>query len=111
MAKQKLSFDEIMKLAEQYGVKDNVLFVSAADRYAGQMDMIRKIQEDLDDRGLTFEVIGSTGQKKIEAHPMAGQLPKYNDTANKTLGVMLDIIGKLGTQAPAGDKLGEFLNE
>ena len=32
MAKQKLSFDEIMKLAEQYGVKDNVLFVSAADR-------------------------------------------------------------------------------
>ena len=111
MAKKKLTFDEIMVLAEQYGVKDNVLFVSAADRYAGQMDMIRKIQEDLDDRGLTFEVIGSTGQKKIEAHPMAGQLPKHNDTANKTLGVMLDIIQKLGTQAPAGDKLGEFLSE
>ena len=31
MAKQKLSFDEIMELADQYGVKDNVLFVSAAD--------------------------------------------------------------------------------
>ena len=111
MAKKKLSFDEIMKLAEQYGVKDNVLFVSAADRYAGQMEMIQKIQEDLEERGLVMEVIGSTGQKKVEAHPMAGQLPKYNDTANKTLGVMLDIIGKLGTAAPAGDKLGEFLNE
>ena len=111
MAKRKLTFDEIMDLAEQYGVRENVLFVSAAARYAGQMDMIRKIQEDLDDRGLTFEVIGSTGQKKIEAHPMAGQLPKYNDTANKTLGVMLDIIQRLGTPAPAGDKLGEFLNE
>jgi hypothetical protein len=111
MAKQKLSFDEIMRLADQYGVKDNVLFVSAADRYAGQMDMIRKIQADLDERGLVMEVIGSTGQKKIEAHPMATQLPKYNDTANKTLGVMLDIIGKLGREAPAGDKLGEFLND
>lgn len=111
MAKQKLSFDEIMELADQYGVKENVLFVSAAERYAGQMDLIRKIQEDLEDKGLIFEVIGSTGQKKIEAHPMASQLPKYNDTANKTLGVMLDIIGKLGTAAPAGDKLGEFLNE
>ena len=111
MAKQKLSFDEIMELAEQYGVKDNVLFVSAADRYAGQMDMIRKIQADLEERGLVMEVTGSQGQTKIEAHPMAGQLPKYNDTANKTLGVMLDIIGKLGTAAPAGDKLGEFLNE
>ena len=111
MAKQKLSFDDIMELADQYGVKDNVLFVSAADRYSGQMEMIRKIQTDLDKRGLTFEVIGSTGQKKIEAHPMASQLPKYNDTANKTLGVMLDIIQRLGTAAPAGDKLGEFLNE
>jgi len=111
MAKKKLSFNEIMKMAEQYGVKDNVLFVSAADRYTGQMEMIKKIQDDLDERGLVFEVIGSTGQKKIEAHPMACQLPKYNDTANKTLGVMLDIIEKLGTEAPAGDKLGEFLNE
>ena len=111
MAKQKLSFDELMELAERYGVRDNVLFVSAANRYAGQLEIIRKIQEDLDARGLTFEVIGSTGQKKVEAHPMASQLPKYNDTANKTLGVMLDIIQRLGTAAPAGDKLGEFLNE
>lgn len=111
MARKKLSFTEIMKLADQYGVKDNVLFVSAADRYTGQMEMIKKIQADLEARGLTFEVIGSTGQKKIEAHPMAGQLPKYNDTANKTLSIMLDIIARLGTPAPAGDKLGEFLNE
>lgn len=111
MAKQKLSFDEIMKLAEQYGVADNVLFVSAADRYAGQVEIIKKIQAELDERGLVMEVIGSTGQRKVEANPMASQLPKYNDTANKTLGVMLDIIQRLGTAAPAGDKLGEFLNE
>jgi len=111
MAKVKQSFDEIMELADQYGVKDNVLFVSAAERYAGQMEMIRRIQEELDKRGLIYGTIGSTGQEKIEANPLAAQLPKYNDTANKTLGVMLDIIGKLGTQAPAGDKLGEFLNE
>ena len=111
MAKQKLSFEEIMKLADQYGVKDNVLFVSAAERYAGQMEMIRKIQEDLERRGLILLIVRSQGQQKIEANPMASQLPKYNDTANKTLGVMLDIISKLGTQAPAGDKLGEFLNE
>ena len=111
MAKQKLSFDEIMKLADQYGVKDNVLFVSAAERYAGQVEMIRKIQEDLERRGLILMIVGSQGQQKIEANPMVAQLPKYNDTANKTLGVMLDIIQKLGTAAPVGDKLGEFLSE
>ena len=110
MAKVKQSFDEIMEMAEQYGVKDNVLFVSAANRYAGQMKLIEEIQEELQ-AGLIMEVIGSTGQKKIEANPLVAQLPKYNDTANKTLGVMLEIIEKLGREAPAGDKLGEFLNE
>jgi len=111
MAKQKPSFEEIMKLAEQYGVKDNVLFVSAAERYAGQIETIRKIQEDLEKRGLLLCIVGSQGQQKIEANPLSGQLPKYNDTANKTLGVMLEIIEKLGREKPAGDKLGEFLNE
>ena len=111
MAKQKLSFGDIMKMAEQYGVKDNVLFVSAADRYAEQMKIIGKMQDDLDNRGLVLMIVGSQGQQKIEANPLAAQLPKYNDTANKTLGVMLDIIEKLGRETPAGDKLGEFLSE
>ena len=110
MARQVLSFDEIMKLADQYGVKDNVLFVSAADRYAGQIKVISEMQESLSG-GLLMKSVGSKGQEKIETNPLVAQLPKYNDTANKTLSVMLDIIGKLGTAAPAGDKLGEFLSE
>lgn len=110
MAKQKLSFDEIMKLADQYGVKDNVLFVSAADRYAGQIRIIQEMTESVAG-SLLMTQTGSKGQEKIETNPLVAQLPKYNDTANKTLGVMLDIIAKLGREAPAGDKLGEFLNE
>ena len=109
MAKQKLSFNDIMKLADQYGIKDNVLFVSAADRYAEQMKIIGEIQESLRE-GLLLKTVGSMGQEKVEANPLVAQLPKYNDTANKTLGVMLDIIARLGTAAPAGDKLGDFLN-
>jgi hypothetical protein len=111
MAKKKMTFEEIMELAEQYGIKENVLFVSAAARYAGQMEMIQKIEEDLATRGMMIEKVNVNGDSVPIANPLAGQLPKYNDTANKTLSVMLDIIGKLGTQAPAGDKLGEFLNE
>ena len=110
MARLKLSFDEIMRLADQYGVKDNVLFVSAASRYAGQTKVIEEMQEALNE-GLIIKAIGSMGQEKVETNPLVVQLPKYNDTANKTLGVMLDIIQRLGKPAPAGDKLGEFLNE
>ena len=109
MAKKKLDFNEIMALAETYGVKDNVLFVSAADRYAGQIKIIQEMQESVTG-GLLMKSVGSMGQEKVETNPLVIQLPKYNDTANKTLSIMLDIIGKLGTAAPVGDKLGDFLN-
>lgn len=108
MAKKKPTFKEIMELAGQYGVQDNVLFVSAANRYVGQMEMIEKIQKEIQNE-LIIELTGSTGAKKIETNPLVPQLPKYNDTANKTLSVMLDIIQKHGTTAPSGEKLGEFL--
>ena len=110
MAKVKNSYEEILDLAEQYGVKDNVLFVSAARRYDGQIKIIQEMQENVSG-GLLMTTTGSKGQEKIETNPLVAQLPKYNDTANKTLSIMLDIIGKLGSAAPAGDKLGEFLNE
>ena len=110
MAKKKLSYNVLMKLAESYGVKDNVLFVSAADRYVGQVEMIKNIESDLRDRGMIITKINTNGDDVPIANPLAAQLPKYNDTANKTLGVMLDIIQRLGTAAPVGDKLGEFLN-
>ena len=110
MAKRKMTFDDIMELAESYGVKDNILFVSASKRYTGQLEMIEKIQEDLNTRGLMIEKVNVNGDNVPIANPLAAQLPKYNDTANKTLGVMLDIIQRLGTTAPVGDKLSEFLN-
>ena len=110
MAKKKLTFNDIMELADQYGVKDNVLFVSAADRYAGQIKIIQEMQESVAG-GLLMKSVGSMGQEKVETNPLVVQLPKYNDTANKTLSIMLDIIARLGTPSPAGDKLGEFLNE
>ena len=110
MARKKMDFDEIMELAESYGVKDNVLFVSASKRYTGQTKLIEQIQESLQE-GLLMKSTGSMGQEKIEANPLVAQLPKYNDTANKTLSIMLDIIQRLGSPAPAGDKLGEFLSE
>ena len=109
MAKKRLDFDEIMALAETYGVKDNVLFVSAADRYAEQIKIIQEMQENVAGK-LLMKSTGSMGQEKTETNPLVIQLPKYNDTANKTLSIMLDIIGKLGTAAPVGDKLGDFLN-
>ena len=108
MAKVKSSYEEILVLAEQYSVKDNVLFVSAAKRYDGQMEMIRKIEEELRTNGMVITKVNTNGDDVPIANPMASQLPKYNEVANKTLGVMLDIIEKLGSPMAQEDDLSEF---
>ena len=111
MARKRLSYKDIMKLAKDYGVDTNAIFVSAAQRYSVQEELIEKMRVQIDKDGLMIEHTNVKGDVNSDVNPLTVQLPKYIDTANKTLSLMLDIIQRLGTTAPAGDKLGEFLNE
>ena len=110
MAKKRLEYDEIMTLAKTYGVDTNALFVSAADRYTVQVEMIEKMREQIERDGLMIEHTNVKGDVNVDVNPLTVQLPKYIDTANKTLALMLDIIQKHGSSVQIGDKLGEFLN-
>ena len=103
MAKGKMTYSELMKLAKAYGVDDNIMFTSAAERYDTQTEMIQKMRVQIEEEGLMVGHTNVKGDINYETHPLVGQIPKYVDTANKTLGVMLDIIQKLGCKT---EKLG-----
>lgn len=109
MAKNKPEYDEILKLAKDFGVDKNAMFVSALDRYAIQVKMISDIREQIEKDGLMIEHTNVKGDVNVDVNPLTVQLPKYIDTANKTLLLMADIVQKFGSPAPVGDKLGEFL--
>jgi hypothetical protein len=72
--------------------------------------MIQDIKDQIEKDGLMIVHTNVKGGENADVNPLTVQLPKYIDTANKTLSLMLDIIEKLGTSAPVGDKLGDFLN-
>ena len=110
MAKKRLEYNKIMKLAKAYGVDTNAIFVSAAERYSIQVEMIKDIKAQIELDGLMIVHTNVKGDTNTDVNPLTVQLPKYIDTANKTLSLMLDIISKLGTAQPVGDKLGDFLN-
>ena len=110
MAK-KLTLKDLMEQAARYGVSENALFVSACNRYMDQMEIIERMRDDIKKNGLMVEHTNVKGDVNMDVNPLTVQLPKYTDAANKTLAIMLDVIQKMGTTAPAGDKLGEFLNE
>ena len=48
------------------------------------------------------------GDINVDVNPLTVQLPKYIDTANKTLSLMLDIIQRFGTTITTDDDLSEF---
>ena len=97
MSKKRPTFEELVKLAEVYGVSGNVLFISASARYAEQAEMVAEIREEIRQTGLMIEHRNVKGDINQDVNPLVSQLPKYNEVANKTLSLMLDIIQRLGT--------------
>lgn len=103
------TFEDLMDLARCYGVENNALFIAAAQQYELQQMAIRMMREEIEKGELTTTKTYLKGTENAYANPLIKELPKHSDSANKTLSVMLDIIQKLGTKEPAGDKLGDFL--
>lgn len=96
MAKKKLTYKELIRMAEAYGVESNPLFTSAAERYVAMTETIAMLREDINERGVSVSHVNVKGEENIDVNPLVPQLPKYVDTANKTLSAMLEVIQKAG---------------
>lgn len=100
MAKKRINHEDILRMAESYGVRENPLFLAATEQYDFQLAVIRKCRDALetDDR-MIVEKEYVKGQENLQPNPIITQLPKLTDSANRTLGVMLDIIERIGRKA------------
>jgi hypothetical protein len=103
MAKVKQTYEELLKMAKQYGVENNALFVAAAEQYALQQKVIAMLKAGIDDGDLTTSKTYIKGENNEYAAPLVKELPKHSDAANRTAGIILDIIVKLGRKAVEDD--------
>lgn len=103
MAKKTTTYDELLKMAKSYGVDQNALFLAAAKQYDLQQKVIEMLKEGIEDGDLTTQKTYLKGEKNDYAAPLVKELPKHSDAANRTAGIILDIIVKLG-KPPAEDK-------
>ena len=112
MARKNKTYTDLMKLAKTYGVDKNALFIQAAEQYSVQQMVIQQIRDALqnDDDLLTSKEYVK-GRENVYTHPLVKELPKHADSANKTLGTMLEIITKLGKQPAAEGKLAEMMKD
>ena len=96
LAKKLTTFDELLRMAKSYGVDNNALFLAAAKQYDLQQRVIEMLKEGIEDGELTTSKTYIAGQSNDYAAPLVKELPKHSDAANRTAGIILDIIVKLG---------------
>lgn len=109
MGRVKTTYDELMKLAKQYGVEKNALFLAAAKQYDLQQRVISLMKEGIEDGDLTTQKTYISGQANDYAAPLVKELPKHSDAANRTAQTMLDIIVKLGREKQPKSALADLM--
>ena len=97
--KMPTTYDELLRMAKQYGVDQNALFLAAAKQYDLQQRVIEMLNAGIEDGELTTSKTYIAGQSNDYAAPLVKELPKHSDAANRTAQVILDIIVKLGQKA------------
>ena len=103
MAKKLTTYDDLLKMAKNYGVDQNALFLAAAKQYDLQQRVIEMLKAGIEEGDLTTQKTYISGQANDYAAPLVKELPKHSDAANRTAGIILDIIVKLG-KPPAEEK-------
>lgn len=105
------TYTQLIKMAKEYGVDKNALFLSAAKQYDVQMRMIEQIESILNDGELLVSKEYVKSRENVYSHPLVKELPKHADSANRTLNTMLDIIVKLGSKQEVVKTLDELMDE
>ena len=90
------TYDELLRMAKQYGVENNALFLAAAKQYDLQQRVIEMLKAGIEDSDLVTSKTYIAGQSNDYAAPLVKELPKHSDAANRTAQVILDIVVKLG---------------
>ena len=112
MARKGKTYTAIMKMAADYGVEKNALFLTALSQYCTQQKVIEQIQQILlEEDSLLTKKEYVKNRENVYAHPLIRELPKHSDAANRTAGVILDIIKTLGHKKAASGKLESLMND
>lgn len=110
---KRTTYEGLLEMAKQYGVDKNAMFLAAAEQYDLQLKVINLIREALEngDQDLIESKEYVKGSPNAYANPLIKELPKHSDSANRTLGTMLDIVTKLGVKTEEESGLSKFEKE
>ena len=83
---------QILKIAEQYGVEKNFLFITTFKRYTVQLKVLTDLEKAIDDNGATVTKEYVKGRKNLYTNPAIKEYNNAVNSANKTVSTLMSII-------------------
>lgn len=84
--------DEILRMAEESGIKSNFFFKTTLDRYLTQIKNIEDIKQAISKHGTLVTKEYVKGRGNLYVNPAVSEFNRTTDSANKTCGLLLKII-------------------
>lgn len=84
---------EIIRLAEESGVRSNFFFLTTFKRYQVQLNFLTNLEKAIKDSGgvlVTKEYV--KGRQNLYTHPAVQDYNRTTDSANKTVNTLMKII-------------------
>lgn len=83
---------QILKIAEQYGVEKNFLFITTFKRYSIQIQILTELEKAIEEHGSMVEKEYVKGRKNLYTNPAINEYNKAVNSANKTVSTLMSII-------------------
>lgn len=107
MAQRKMSLqeqaNEIIKIAEEYGVQSNFFFITTFKRYQVQLNILSELEKTMKEEGMLVHKEYVKGRKNLYANPAVAEYNRTTDSANKTVATLMRIIRNFITAEQSED--------
>lgn len=94
---------EILKLAQNYGVEQNLFFATTFERYQTQLQILDELRATIEKDGFFIDKTYVKGETNLYSHPAVTQYNRTTDSANKTVVTLMKIITTLRDRQNGGE--------
>ena len=101
---------EILRIAEQYGVEQNFFFLTTFKRYQVQINILNELEKKIKEDGALVTKEYVKGRENVYTHPAIGEYNKTATAVNQTVATLMKIVTTLrDNDQDAGSEIMSFL--
>ena len=102
--------NEILRIAQKFGVEQNFLFLTTFKRYQVQLSILNELEQKIKKDGSLVTKEYVKGRENVYTHPAIGEYNKTSTSANQTVATLIKIIKTLRNDDEDNENEDELLN-